>query len=83
METYSAETSLSETIEVKRNAAGHIVIVHSDWHTVELVPFRFGLHRWGLVDPVRNSIVTVRPEEEKIIEEGFIAVGGDMNVDLQ
>jgi len=81
MESYSAETLLSETIEVKRNAAGNIVVIHSDWYPDELVPFRFGLDRWGLVDPARNRIVIIRPEEEKIVEEGFIAVGGDMTID--
>ena len=81
MESFTSDTSLSETIIVKRNAAGHIVVIHSDWHPDELVPFRFGLHRWGLVDPTRKCIVVIHPEEEMIIKEGFIAVGGDMLID--
>ena len=40
MDSFTADTTLSETIIVKRNAAGHIVVIHSDWHATDLVDCR-------------------------------------------
>jgi len=76
MDSFTANNCYGETIEVKRNAAGNIVVVHSDYGPEELVLFTNGFHRWGLANPTNNSRLIISAEEEKIIDEGFIAVGG-------
>ncbi|MCL4507818.1 MAG: hypothetical protein M1434_00905 [Chloroflexi bacterium] len=77
MESYKAMNRLGETIEIKRNAAGMIVAIHSDYDEIELVPFQMSLTGWGLVDPATNSLVITDPYESGIIERGVMALRRD------
>ena len=70
IESYKAINRLGETIEIKRNPAGMIVAIHSDYGDAELIPFQMSLTDWGLVDPATNSMVITDSYESGIIERG-------------
>lgn len=74
MNSYTETNQNGETIEIKRNAAGMIVAIHSDYGDTELIPFQMSLTDWGLVDPATNSLVITDPYESGIIERGVMAL---------
>ena len=76
MDSFTATTKYGDTIEVKRNKKGKIVVLNSDYGTTELVPLSAGDHKWVLFDLKKTDIVIIDSEEERLIDEGIAALGG-------